>query len=92
MGSPRKEAFLLLCLPVLRLAVGRGALSTLYCFCYLHCSLGQGQKCFHFDAGPQAEGCYMLLYLGSFCAVAVGVCYQLDAGVLHSNVPERGST
>lgn len=26
----------------------------------------------------------MLLYLGSFCAVAVGICYQLDTGVLHT--------
>lgn len=37
-----------------------------------------GQKCCHFDAVPQTEGCYTLLslgrynvYLGSFCAVPV---------------------
>lgn len=47
-----------------------------------------GQKCCHFDAVPQTEGCYMLLYLGSFCAVAV-VCCQVDAGMLHTAMCQR---
>lgn len=63
--------------------------SVLALICPLHCPLGQGQKRCHFDAVPQAEGCYTLLFLGTSTLCCTCWCLLPDIAVCQSMAVHR---